>query len=106
MQILRSASGRKVGYLTHEHNQVPVFGGIGTLYRKGCDVAIIFDPAFGTTAVRKFTIAGNGIAVSGILPVIIELEEGWGGREAIIGSPRYGSNLPEQSVLEIALACL
>ena len=88
-------SGLRIGFL--ESNAV---GGTGSLFAQGCRVAILSNPAFGVPPLPKYTIAGNGVAVSGLLPHLDRLEKGWGGRETIIGSPRMGSVLTPAQVME------
>lgn len=78
-----------------------IIGGIRTLYDKGADVVMLYDPTFGTASVNKFTIAGNRVDVAVLLPDLNRLEAGWGGRETIIGSPRSGSVLPFAAVVEL-----
>jgi hypothetical protein len=94
-------NGMKVGYV-----QSSFIGGIGTLYQQGCHAAILFNPSFGQPPVRKFTIAGNGINISHLLGHLLKMEEGWGGRNTIIGSPRHGSTLSVEKVLDLVLKCL
>jgi len=101
-EVLRSAefheskSGLKIGFV--ESNFI---GGIGVLYAQGCDVAIMFSPAFGEPPVAKFTIAGNNKKVGHLIEYFDKIEKGWGGRDTIVGSPRSGSNLTKDIVLEI-----
>ncbi len=95
-RFLASKSGLTVGYL-----ETLAIGGMGRLYRAGCDVGILFSPNFGNPPVPKFTIAGNGIRVFGLKPVFDELEPGWGGQQTIIGSPRQGTALSRAQVLEV-----
>lgn len=96
--FFQSESGRKVGF-----SESSSIGGIGGLYKQGCDVAILFNDAFGNPPVRKFTVAGNGVRVSHLLPFIDKLESGWGGRETIIGSPARGSLLSYDAVIDIVI---
>lgn len=91
-----SASGRKIGF-----SESVSIGGIGALYKQGCDAAVMLNAAFGNPPVRKFTIAGNGLRVSHLLPHLETLEAGWGGRETIIGSPSTGSCLSKDELLEL-----
>jgi hypothetical protein len=76
-------------------------GGIGALYAKGCRVVVMYNPCFGAPPVPKFTIAGNGVRMDGLLPELNRLEPGWGGRETIIGSPRTGSRLEPATVRKL-----
>ena len=69
-----SRRGRKVGYV-----ESTAIGGIGTLYEQGCEVAVMFNPAFGEPPMPKFTIAGNQTLVIAAKPAFDELEAGWGG---------------------------
>lgn len=101
-RMFTARSGLRVGYLTAPEASDAI-GGIGALYNMGCEVAVLYSPSFGYPPVRKFTIAGNGVRVAGLLDCLVGKEEGWGGRETIIGSPRVGSTLPEHDVLEMVL---
>jgi len=94
--FFQSASGRKVGFSEFRH-----IGGIGGLYKEGCEAVIMHNNAFGDPSIRKFTISGNGIKVSHLLPFIEPLEAGWGGRETIIGSPYEGSKLSKEQIIEL-----
>lgn len=91
-----TAGGLTVGYTESD-----IIGGIGALYGQGCDIVIMFNPTFGDPPVRKYTIAGNNVSVIGLLPHLEQVEKGWGGRETIIGSPRIGSALLRETVMEI-----
>lgn len=92
-------SGDKIGYLETEF-----FGAPGALYGRGAKVVVVYNPNFGPQGVPKFTVAGNGVKVDGILPELNALEEGWGGPSTgtIIGSPREGTKLTLDQVVEIA----
>lgn len=79
-----------------------VIGGIGALYNMGCDFVILLNPSFGNPPVRKYTIAGNGRKVSHLLSYIDSREPGWGGRDSIIGSPREGSILEKELIIDLA----
>ncbi len=94
----QSLSGKKVCFSESE-----IIGGIGALYHNGCEVAIMLNNAFGDPPVRKYTIAGNGVAVSHLLAHFNALEPGWGGRETIIGSPRTGSTLDKDTVIDLTI---
>lgn len=94
--FLTSKGGLKIGYV-----EATVFGVIGELYNSGCDVVIAYNPRYGTPAVRKFTIAGKETPVDHLTTPLNELEPGWGGRKTIIGSPRKGSQLSLNEVVEI-----
>jgi len=99
-QIFTSKRGLTVGYV-----ETPFIGALGTLYERGCTVAIAFHPCFGEPPVPKYTIGGNGVPVDALLPVLTAQEPGWGGPAlgSIIGSPRTGSRLtPEQVIALVA----
>jgi hypothetical protein len=83
-----------------------IIGGIRTLYEHGANVVMLYDTTFGSPPVQKFTVAGNGVDVSIVLPDLILLEDGWGGRETIIGSPRSGSVLAFDSVVNLLVSRL
>ncbi len=93
-----SKSGLKVGF-----SEQDVIGGLGFFYAQGCDVAILHNPSFGMPPVSKFTIAGNGVSVRHLAEYLNKLEDGWGGAETILGSPRRGSKLNSQQVLQAIL---
>lgn len=101
--IFSARSGTKIGFMEVPPGETGAIGGFGALYRMGCEVAILFHPAFGEPPVRKFTIAGNGRPVSLLLPYLTTLEPGWGGRETIIGSPRTGTSLETGQVLQLVM---
>lgn len=91
-------AGRKLGFL-----ETDFFGAPGALYGKGAEIVVAFAPQFGNPPVPKFTVAGNGIKVNSALPALLEKEEGWGGPPTgtILGSPRTGSSLTLEEVVEI-----
>ena len=96
-----TASGLSAGLLVLTGSENGLIVGPGVLYREGCEIAVVFSPAFGTPPVRKFTIAGRNRRVSHLLPRLNRLEPGWGGRERIIGSPLAGgSKLSIEAVIE------
>lgn len=88
----------KVGFMESK-----AIGGIGFLYKRGCDVVVLYNPKYGDPPVPKFTIAGNGKNVMNLLPIFDNMERGWGGRETIIGSPTKGSILTKEAVLAVVL---
>jgi hypothetical protein len=100
VMLFRSKAGRRVALL--ESN---VIGGPGALYRLGCEVGITYSPAFGAPPVAKFTIGSNVIRVDCLLPYLNALEEGWGGPShgTIIASPRGGSRLTREQVIETVM---
>jgi len=89
-------SGVKLAFL-----ESTAIGGISALYEKACRLVLLYNPSFGNTKVRKFTIAGNRMYVDHLLPLLNNLEPGWGGRETIIGSPGSGSGLSVLQVLKL-----
>lgn len=96
-QYSTSRSGLRIGY-----SEQDAIGGIGGLYQQGCRVAVLFSERFGEPPIRKFTIAGNGVSVGHLGPLLEELEPGWGGTPTIIGSPRdRSSRLSTDQVLTI-----
>lgn len=106
VQIYVTSGGFRLAYLPMPEDGIRVYGGVGALYSLGCEYAMIYDPLFGSPPSRKFTIASNCAKVCGVIQELTRLEPGWGGREKIIGSPRTGSNLSEQTVLETVLQYL
>lgn len=91
-----TAGGLRAAFL-----QSAFIGGIGALYAKGCQVVVMYNPNFGDPPVPKYTIAGNGVRVDGLIPELNRLEPGWGGRETIIGSPRAGSRVDPATVRKL-----
>ncbi len=96
VSFFNTGQGYQGGYLRTES-----FGGTGRLYQMGCRVVILHNPCFGSPPIRKFTIAGNGVDVSGLLKPLNRMEPGWGGRKTIIGSPRSGSLLTPEQVVDL-----
>ncbi len=76
-------------------------GGIQELYKRGCVAVVMYNPSFGESSISKFTIAGNNIRVSRLLPLLNSLEDGWGGRDTIIGSPHKGTLLSKETVITL-----
>ncbi len=97
-QFVATASGKKLAWL-----ETDFFGAPGALYGVGAQVVVAFSPHFGQTKVPKFTVAGNGIRVDAVLPELNAREPGWGGPATgtILGSPREGSKLTLDEVVEI-----
>lgn len=92
-----SRSGLRIGY-----SEQDAIGGIGILYKQGCHVVVLYSEKFGQPPMRKFTIAGNGIAVGHLKPFLSELESGWGGTRTILGSPREkATRLSKEHLLSI-----
>ena len=98
----RSERGTVVGIVRFPRDG-GVRGGLKTLYDSGAQAVLLYDPTFGSPPVHKFTIAGNGVHVAAILPDLNRLEDGWGGRETIIGSPHSGSMLPCDAVVDLLI---
>jgi hypothetical protein len=96
--FFKTDSGKTLGFV-----ETDAFGGRGRLYAAGCDIVIMFHPAFGTPPLSKYTIASNVTDVIRLKPHFDQVERGWGGRSAIIGSPRRGTSLTRRQVLEIVL---
>ena len=96
-------SGRKLGYL-----ETDFYGAPGVLYGLGAEVVVAYAPRFGNPPVPKFTVAGNDVRVDSALQRLNELEPGWGGpaTRTIIGSPREGSRLSLEDVVEVVKAAL
>jgi hypothetical protein len=88
----------KVGFLSSRH-----IGGTGFLYTRGCLVALLHNPSFGTPPMVKYTIAGNGHRVNHLLPYFNAMEPGWGGTPYIISSPFTGTTLRPSEVLAVVL---
>jgi len=91
-------SGLKLAWL-----ETDFFGAPGALYGVGAQVVVAFSPHFGPNKIPKFTVAGNGIRIDGILAELNTREPGWGGPGSgtIIGSPREGSRMTLDEVVEI-----
>ncbi|MCX7858313.1 MAG: hypothetical protein N2513_10130 [Deltaproteobacteria bacterium] len=101
VQIFRSTKGLLVGFLESE-----AIGGISALYGLGCEIGILFNPCYGEPAIRKFTIASKKTKLVNLLKYFDNIEPGWGGRETIIGSPRNGTKLKIEEVIDIVLSNL
>ncbi len=98
-QIYTSKKGVKVGFLEHRF-----IGGIGALFKMGCQIAILFNPCFGHPPIRKCTIASNGIRIDMLKSIFNGIEPGWGGRDTILGSPlKQGTSLSRQEIIRIVL---
>jgi len=96
-------SGLKLAWL-----ETDFFGAPGALYGVGAQVVVAYSRHFGPAGVPKFTIAGNGIKVDAVLAELNAREPGWGGPATgtIIGSPREGSNLTLNEVVEVVTRLL
>ena len=97
-RFFMSVHGLKIGFL-----EASAIGGIWALYNQGCHVVILFNPAFGEPPVRKFTVAGNQITVDHLIPILEKMESGWGGHSTIMGSPRSGSHLSVEHVMNTVI---
>lgn len=97
-KIGRTQSGKKLGWV-----ETDFWGAPGALYGIGAEIVVAFSPRFGPDKIRKFTVAGNGIRVDAILPELNTREIGWGGpgTGTILGSPREGSVMTLNEVIEI-----
>jgi len=97
-ELFATGSGRRGGFVETE-----LMGAIGGLFRLGCQIAVAYCPRFGPLGRVKYTIAGNGLRVDHLLPVLVALEPGWGGpaHGTILGSPREGSGVSPAVVKEL-----
>ncbi len=96
--LFTTEGGLPAGYL-----QVDSVGAFGILYRSGCRVGIVHNPRFGRPPVKKYTIGGDGIKVDSLPLFLNARDPGWGGpaHGTIIGSPRGGSYLRPEEVIEL-----
>jgi len=96
--VVISREGRRIGFV-----ETDVIGAVGALYQMGCHIAVVAHPHFGNPPVPKITIGGNGVVVAHLIPILNAIEPGWGGPASgtIIGSPRTGTRLTLQEVVEI-----
>ncbi len=95
-RFLATQSGLKAGFV-----ETDVIGALGALYHLGCQIVIAYSLKFGNPPVPKYTIAGNGIRVDGLLPILNERESGWSGpaHGTIIGSPlAKGNRVPSECI--------
>ncbi|MDP3785340.1 MAG: hypothetical protein Q8R12_04775 [bacterium] len=94
----QTRTGLKLAWL-----ETDFFGAPGALYGVGAQVVVAYSPHFGPAKTPKFTIAGNGIKVDAALAELNAREPGWGGpgTGTIIGSPREGSKMTLNEVVEI-----
>lgn len=99
IKFFSTHGGLKIGY-----SEYRAIGGIRALFKRGCHIVILFHNSFGEDAIRKFTIASDQINIRGnLLKIFRENEEGWGGHETILGSPRKGSVLDPSTVIQIVI---
>lgn len=80
-------------------------GAPGLIYSLGYDAAVVCHPRYGLPPVRKFTIAGKDINLEHLKSALNALERGWGGSSSgtILGSPRNGSKLSLQEVVNVVI---
>lgn len=98
-RFFETKSGLRAGLV-----ETDVIGALGALYSLGCQIAIAYSPKFGNPPVPKYTIAGNGVRLDGLLPILSDKEAGWGGpaHGTILGSPREtGSQLMPEQIIEV-----
>lgn len=96
-QWAQTRSGRKLAYL-----ETSFYGAPGALYALGAEIVVVLNPNF--RGIRKFTVAGNGIRIDSIKPLLDEKEPGWGGPPTgtILGSPQdRSSELSLEEVVKI-----
>lgn len=103
-QWFTTASGCKLAVIETELIGIP-----GTLYGKGADLVIAFNPKFEVKGkcIRKFSVCGNEIKVNSILEKIEET--GWGGPQhgTFVGSPTdKSSNLTIEEVKDLVVEVL
>ncbi len=87
-------NGTSIAYL-----KTRAMGGSAALYKQGLALILLHNPAFGDPPENKYTIASQKIKVAGLLDRLNSLEQGWGGRSSIIGSPTGGSRLSPEKIL-------
>lgn len=97
VQRFHTRGGLRGGFLETDY-----IGAVGLVYGLGYDIAVVCHPCYGSSSIRKFTIGAKGAQVSHLLPILNRLEPGWGGPSTgtILGSPRDGSELTLQQVVE------
>ena len=101
-RLFQTSSDAQAGFIESAHP-----GALGGLYELGCRYGVAFAEKFTTddgASIRKFTIgASRGSRVDLLLPVLNELDPGWGGPShgSIIGSPRTGSSLAVDTVCDL-----
>ncbi len=98
VKVIKSKSGLEIGYVESEY-----MGTVSIIYNLGCKIAVVYHPSYGFPPRRKFTIAGNDFRVDHLKPILNALEPGWGGPATgtILGSPKEGSKLTLEQVVEI-----
>ncbi len=98
LSIYHSRRGIIIGFL-----QTEAIGGLEAIFARGCEVAVLYNPRFGIPPVVKFTIASRNIEVGHLIELLRKFEDGWGGRQRIIGSPRSGSNMKPEELLSLLI---
>lgn len=71
-------------------------GGFNFLYGTGCEIGILYNPEKG-----KYTIGSDKLDLTELLKKFQSIEDGWGGRNKIFGSPYNGSKLSMDEIIEI-----
>lgn len=97
-RFFHTRRGLACGFLS-----TPVWGALGALYDRGCQIAIAHAPG-PVPGTSKYTIGGDrGLHVSPLLAALDEREPGWGGPShgTIIGSPRGGSRLAPDAICRL-----
>ncbi|MDQ7031589.1 MAG: hypothetical protein Q9M37_02585 [Desulfonauticus sp.] len=71
-------------------------GGFKILYDKGCEVGVLYSPRQ-----NKYTIGSKHLNLTKLLQQFQSIEDGWGGRQNIFGSPYRGTKLTPAEVIKI-----
>lgn len=95
---LRGKKGTSIAYLKSRS-----VGGSAELYRQGFNVVVMHNPVLVDYPGIKYTIASQIVQVTGLLGRLNSLEQGWGGRSNIIGSPAGGSTLAPEKILGLVV---
>lgn len=99
VRLFTTRGGRKAGFL--ESGQV---GASRLLSERGCEVRVLYCPAFGPERLPKYTISSDTVHVAHLLSALDRLEKGWGGPSSgtLIASPREtGSRLKPSDVVAL-----
>lgn len=91
-RFFRTVTGKKLGVL-----KLTGIGGIGALFSRGCDIALLYHPGFGEHHIPKYTIAAKKLNIYSLVNCFEAYEPGWGGHSCIIGSPREKSTCLQTS---------
>jgi hypothetical protein len=89
-QFSDTAGGLKIGFACSD---AP--GLLGALYARGSHIAVAFNPRTG-----KYTIGSTRVPLVDLLPYLNALENGWGGREKVLGS-KPASRVDAPSLLKV-----